>query len=272
MLSILALYVFFMPGNLPLYDLIMFPCPDPRTPDISRDLDQLRHSNIAVKEVSFRSPNGKVLRGIFFELPYTRKVILLSHGKGNNIYIQIPKARLLLSCGASVFMYDYQGFGLSQGKPSIDGACDDAVAAYDYLVNCEKRTGNDIIAMGQSFGSGVTGQLTERRKLAAVILHSGFASLMSAGRDSLFWLRLYPDWSFPKQMMDNIAVFTKPHPPLLIVHGRTDRIISCAQAIELYNRALEPKQILILPQGHSTFGRGNEFAFVVKEFLRQHKL
>ncbi len=272
MVAFSAVYLFFAPSNLPLYDLILFPCPDPRIPNVDGQLEQLHQYKIETKEVVFPSSNGRLLHGILFRMPNTNRVILLSHTKGNNMYQQISKAKLLMSCGASVFMYDYQGFGRSQGKPSVEGACDDGVAAYDYLVTKENFNNYNIIAMGESFGSGVTGQLCLRRKLAAVIMHSGFASLISAGRDKLFWLRLYPDWSFPKQMMDNIAVFSKPHPPLLIVHGKTDPIISCSEALNLFNKAAEPKNIFLVPQGHCSFGRGNQFATEVRKFLLENKL
>ncbi|MFY0022366.1 hypothetical protein ABTQ05_20790, partial [Acinetobacter baumannii] len=86
----------------------------------------------------------------------------------------------------------------------------------DYLIASEHRTAHDIIGYGESFGSGVTGQLLKRRSLAGVIFQSGFASLKTAARDTLFWLQFYPDWMFPAQMMDNEPLFTRPHPPLLI--------------------------------------------------------
>lgn len=260
------------PSNEPLYNMIMFPFPDPRTPDVSADMKQLNDLNIKSREVQFKTSNGNKLHAIFLELPGTRRVILLSHGKGNNIYCQFPKARLLLSCGASVFMYDYQGFGKSQGRPSIEGACNDAVAAYDYLIQKENRKPEDIIAFGQSFGSGVVGQLSLRRKLAGIVIHSGFGSLTTAARDTLFWLKMYPDWTFPRQMMDNIAVFTKAHPPVLIVHGTTDTVLGFNRAVELYNSASEPKQFLKLETGHSGFGKTNLFAITMREFIAKHGL
>lgn len=170
-------------------------------------------------------------------------------------------------------MYDYQGFGRSQGSATVEGTCEDAVAAYDYLIQHEKRTAKDIIAVGESWGSGVTGQLVMQREVAGVIMHSGFASLVSAGRHRFFWLRLYPDWSFPKNLrLDNMAVFSKPHPPLLIVHGKTDIVIPCQEAKLLFERATEPKTLFLLPLGHCTFGKGNEFSVVVRRFLQENHL
>ncbi len=260
--------LFLSPQNRALYDLLMFPCPDPRLPDVSKQIEQMRAKNIQAREVSFKTNNGNVLRGLYFGLPGTKKVFLVCHGKGNNIYCQFPKVRTLLTMGASVFMYDYQGFGKSQGRVSIEGACEDSIAAYDYLVKQEGHSAKDIVAFGQSFGSGVVGQLAAHRELGGVVIHSGFASLMSAGRDTFFWLRFYPDWAFPKQTMDNVAVFSKPHPPLLIVHGTTDQILKYSRAAELFEKAVEPKALLTLPTGHSSFGKKNEFVFAMHRFMR----
>ncbi|MBX9571984.1 MAG: hypothetical protein K2X77_24035 [Candidatus Obscuribacterales bacterium] len=76
--------------------------------------------------------------------------------------------------------------------------------------------------------------------------------------------------SFPKQMMNNIAVFSKPHPPVLIVHGTTDNILSFSRAVELYTSAIEPKQFLRLETGHSGFGKTNLFASTMRQFIAQN--
>ncbi len=264
------LYVFLSPFNSPLYELIMFPCPDFRTPDVSKMLISLRPYGIDASEIEFKSLNGKVLRGLFLEKKGSKRVFLFSHTKGNNAYFQIEKARCMCAFNASVFLYDYQGFGKSEGRMSVNNSCDDALAAYDYLQKVRNYSAENIIAVGQSYGSGVSGQLCKRRKLAAVIMLSGFSSLSSAGKKSLLWLQAYPDAAFPKQDLDNVEVFSKPHPPLLIVHGDQDRVISVEEAKRLFAKAIEPKQLLILRGGHCSFGDGADFAVCVSDFLKKH--
>jgi len=267
--SFLALYMVLWPGNQALYDLILFPIPDPRTPSVDAQFQQLQP--VTKKDVAFRSADGRLIHGWFLELPGTRKVFLYSHAKGNNIYGKIHIAQNLLLCGGSVLMYDYQGYGLSEGKPSVVHACDDAVAAYDYLIEKEHRKGKDIIAFGESFGCGVTGQLVEHRTVGGVILHSGATSLMRAGRDTLPWLRLYPDWSFSGQLLDNVAVFSNPHPPLLIIHAKKDRTLSAENAQDLFSKSIQPKSLLLLPEGgHCSFGKSDEVIVAIKDFLKQH--
>jgi fermentation-respiration switch protein FrsA (DUF1100 family) len=230
-----------------------------------------REFGVKRTEVSYRASNGDVISGWFFRLPGAKRVFLVSQGKGSRLEYRGGIVRMLLKCGGSVLIYNYGGIGRSVGEASLDGVCADAVASYDFLVEQEKYAPADIVAYGESFGTGVTGQLVSRRKVGAVILQSGFTSLLRASRDVLPWLRLYPDWCFPKQMLDNVAVFGKSHAPLLIVHGQEDGLVSVANARELFAAAVEPKELLILRQGeHGKFGSGNEYFDKVKAFLDKY--
>jgi len=272
--TLALLYLFLAPFNLPLYELMLFPLADPRTPDRSKELAELSAMQVKTKEVSFKSANGKLVKGWFFELPNTKRVFLFSHGKGENIYAKLGSARLLLMCGGSVLMYDYQGYGKSQGRPTVENACNDAVAAYDYLAKEEKREGKDIIAFGESLGSGVAAQLSVKRPLAGIIVQSGFSSLMRAGRDKMVWLNAYPDWVFPDQLrLDNTAVFKKAHAPLLIIHGKCDRTVLFKNAEDIYRDALEPKTLMVVDEGrHCCFGQKDKFLLCVRSFLAKNKI
>jgi uncharacterized protein len=273
-LSVATLYAALSPAVAwPLYSSILFR-PDRHINDISIKTQEIALKFSAKKEdVVFKTKNGKVLHGLFFELPGTQRVFLVSEGKGGNIYRKINVAAALLNCGGSVLMYDYEGYGLSEGTPTLDGVCDDVTAAYDYLIQHEHRKDKEIIAFGESFGSGVTGQLLKRRQPGAVIMQSGFASLVQAARDYLPWLKLYPDGSFPKQSLDNMAIFKKPHPPLLIVHGTADRVVLFHNAQDLYNSASEPKSIMVVQGGgHGCFGKDEEFKSKVTAFLAQNSI
>lgn len=272
-LSAGLIYLLLLPVNTPLYNLIMFPCPDPRTPDVSMEIAQICQNGISCKDITLKSANGRLVYGWFFENPSTRRVFLYSQGKGNNRYRKLHMVDRLIKCGGSVLVYDYQGWGRSQGQASVQGACDDAVAAYDYLVQSAGRKPGEIIAYGESFGSGVTGQLATKRPLAAVILMSGFASLRSVGRETYPLLRLYPDCTFPSQIMDNTRVFSKPHAPLLMIHGQRDHVISFDNAKSLFDAACAPKEMLVLPQGrHVSFGNHNEWASAIKNFIAKYQL
>ncbi len=271
MTALVSAYVLLSPPVAwPLYNMALFrPSKSKIGSETNIKLIEMA-THATTKDVRFPSANGKMLRGIFFELPETKKVFLVSEGCGGNIFRRLGHAFTLLKSGSSVFMYDYQGYGESDGHPSIDNACDDAVAAYDYLTQHEKRTGNDIIAFGSSFGCGPTGQLVARRPVSAVVLQSCYPSMLIAGRDTLPWLKLYPDFLFPHQMLDSVAVYTKPHPPLLIIHGTDDNVLSFKNAQALFNKASEQKILLAVKNGpHSCFGSEAEFITSLNRLLRK---
>ncbi|MBS1956269.1 MAG: alpha/beta hydrolase [Cyanobacteria bacterium SZAS-4] len=92
-------------------------------------------------------------------------------------------------------------------------------------------------------------------------------------RETLPWLRLYPDWCFPRQILDVAAVFRKPHPPLLLIHGQDDTVTCVKNSKEIYNQALDPKSLVVLPGvGHCSFGKSNEAVDAIKTFLKQNQL
>lgn len=228
---------------------------------------------VSKKVVWFEADDGTRLNGWYFKNANTRRVFLVSQGKGGTLSNRSGMVRMLLRCGGSVFIYNYRGYGRSKGHPSLEGVCKDAEAAYDYLIQHEGVEAEHVIAYGESFGSGVTGQLVSRRKVGGVIMQSGFSSLLRASRDVLPWLKLYPDVFFGSQRLDNVDVFSKPHPPLLIVHGQKDNLVSCNNAKDLYRSAIEQKTLLILPNGdHGSFGQGNEYFVAVEKFFRSNGL
>jgi len=258
------------PIGWPLYSAILFrPIRQQAPAKDSAVIAERYHAKLT--ELVFPAKDGALIHGRFFELPGSKRVFLASEGCGGNMYRRINHAQFLLQCGGSVMQYDYEGYGASQGKPTLDGVCDDALAAYDYLISHQGKSPCEIVLYGESFGSGVTGQLAAKRKVAGVILHSGFSSLLSAARDIFPWLRLYPDNLFPHQMMDNIQVFGGPHPPLLIMHGDKDDRVFVHNARDLYAAASEPKTLLIVPNGgHSAFGYHGQNA--VADFLKKNSI
>jgi len=254
--EILALYVVMSPplwASIGLIDRLIFH-PDKQHYDVSKIKSQIEtfcHTNI--EDVTFSSANGKKLHAYFMKFPGAKKVIVYSHGNGGNIDYRIPCAFSLMSTRCSVFLYDYEGYGSSEGTPTLSNVCDDAVGAVDYLEKHKHYKPKEVVLFGESLGTGVTCELSKRRQSGGIILLSGFSSLLEAGRDKLWWLRFYPDWMFPAPQMDNLATLSKPHPPLLITHGTKDLILSPAYSEELMRGACPPKIFVSVPDvGHGS--------------------
>lgn len=212
--------------------------------------------NVEAKEVKFKAKDGKLLVGWYFpnKAKKDAPIVLVSHGNASNVECRVGIAAYLLFAGTSVFLYDYRGYGESQGEASLKNLVPDARSAYDYLVNELHYKPEQIILYGESIGCGVTSDLAQQVSCKGVILQSPFTSLARAGKDHLFFLHTIPDFVFPMCVpaLDNLSYVKKAHPPLLIIHGEKDSTLPFTYAKELYQASSEPKTLIPVPQaGHN---------------------
>jgi fermentation-respiration switch protein FrsA (DUF1100 family) len=147
--------------------------------------------------------------------------------------------------GFGVFMLNYRRYGGSTGRPSEKKNIADAALAYDWLWKRGLKP-SEIVAYGESIGSGVATQLARLRPVKALVMEATFTSIVDVGRQ--VW------WCLPLNliMVDqyrNLEHIKKVHVPLLIMHGARDRMIPVNQARHLYAEANEPKTLTILPRG-----------------------
>jgi fermentation-respiration switch protein FrsA (DUF1100 family) len=246
-------YCFFCPRlNYAVYEPALF------HPAKNLDLREMAppdvHGGAVAESVTFASDSGNAIRGWYYVKPNAKYTILFSHGNGGNISYRIDLVELLNNAGASVLIYDYEGYGASDGTPSVAGICKDGSAAYKFLTETKKIKADQIILYGESLGAAVTTYLASHVPCKGIILQSGFASLRRIALERYPILSIYPEAFFPEPYLDNLAILSKPHPPLLIIHGQKDTVVPCAHADSLYQHALAPKKMVVFPEsGHSNF-------------------
>ncbi len=196
---------------------------------------------IPKETVFFRGKNNVLLHGWFFKNPLGSKTVLVSHGNAGNLTTRVALIKLLLDAGASVFIYDYEGYGLSSGSPSVDSACSAGNSAYTYLTEQRKIGSGTLVLYGESLGTGITCRIAASHPCRGVILQSGFVSLPALAAQKMPLFRLYPDCTYPVDRLNNLAFVKGEHPRLLIVHGTEDRTIPFENAEILHREASAPK-------------------------------
>lgn len=199
-------------------------------------------AGIAKEKVNFASANKSVLEAWYFPVADSRGTVIISHGNAGNISHRVPLIGMLLNQKLSVLAYDYQGYGNSQGEPSIDNICDDGLAAYGFLIS-RGIAPEKIVVYGESLGGGVTSHIATHRKVGAIILQSTFSSLPHVAKKKMLLMRLYPLFLYPKNKLDSANMLSEQHAPLLIVHGKADSIIPFSESEVLFERASEPKKL-----------------------------
>ncbi|HEY9757201.1 MAG TPA: alpha/beta hydrolase [Oculatellaceae cyanobacterium] len=238
----------FCPLDQQLFNLVLFH--PSRYPDGWYNLKEI--AGCKIEDTYFTASDGNRVHAWYIEKPGAKLTTLVSHGNGFNLTFLLENFKMLLNDGSSVFAYDYEGYGRSEGQPSVERACDDARKAYSYLVTRKHVRPDSIILFGESLGTGITGNLASKVASAGVILQCPFLSLRERAVEILPVEHIYPQFLFPENALDNAAVFSKQHPPLLIVGGVKDTVLPVHHADKLAEVALAPKSYIRIEEaGHS---------------------
>jgi uncharacterized protein len=182
------------------------------------------------EDVFFTASDGARLNGWFFPATNANFVILLCHGNAGNLSHRLPLTEMLIKAGASVFAFDYRGYGRSAGKPSEKGVCLDAEAAWQWIRDRGFAPAR-IIPLGESLGGGVVCELATRKPVGAIILQSTFSSVPDLAAELMPWL---PMRLLLTTRFNNHDKLKQVRVPVLVLHGRKDTIIPFHHAEKNY--------------------------------------
>jgi fermentation-respiration switch protein FrsA (DUF1100 family) len=205
---------------------------------------------LAYESVTFSAADGISLHGWFFPHPRPVASMLFCHGNAGNISHRLENVQSLVEAGFQVFLFDYRGYGRSQGKPSEQGLYLDADAAWAHLCERAGPDGVPLVIFGRSLGGAVAIQLATHADGAdALIIESTFTSLGGMVRQVLGGLPGFDRLADGYTSLDKIG---HVHLPLLVIHGDRDELIPVAQGQTLFEAANEPKAWYPIPSaGHN---------------------
>jgi abhydrolase domain-containing protein 17 len=178
---------------------------------------------------------GNKISAVYLPNPSARFTLLVSHGNAEDLGDIREWLEDLRRAGFSVFAYDYEGYGTSEGKPGEKASYEDESAAYDFLAINLGTPPDRIMVFGRSVGTGPAVQLATRRPIAALVLQSPFLSAFRV----LTRMPLLPFDRFP-----NYRRIGHVHCPVLIMHGTADSVIAFSHGEKLFKLANEPKQFV----------------------------
>jgi uncharacterized protein len=108
----------------------------------------------APQDIFFKSLDGVSLHGWHFRARNEKGAVLICHGNAENISTHAKLDLWLVDAGYSVFIFDYRGFGRSEGTPDIRGVHRDAEAALETLLFTLPRERKDgVFVFGKSLGA-----------------------------------------------------------------------------------------------------------------------
>lgn len=180
--------------------------------------------------------------------------ILYLHGNGINIGANVNHSYRLHSLGFSVFVFDYRGYGWSEGAfPSEQSVYQDAQRAWEYLVNERQIEPSQIYLYGHSLGGAIAIELaTHQPDAADLIVESSFTSLRDMVDYQYPIFNLLPvDWLLTNRF-DSKSKVRSLSLPLLLIHGTGDLTVPAEMSQRLYEIASPPKKLFLVPDADHT--------------------
>ncbi len=195
---------------------------------------------LAFEDVYFEAPDGVTLHG-WFVPGRTEATMLWLHGNGGNIGHRVDNiAELHARLGVGLFIFDYRGYGRSEGSPTEEGTYLDAEAALGYLAAREDVDRRRVALFGRSLGCAVAAELAARHDVSAVVLESPFTSIQAMAK------RAYPFLpgigALVSTRYDTLAKVREVHAPLMVMHGDRDETAPFDMGEEVFEAANPPKR------------------------------
>ena len=201
------------------------------------------------QDVSFPTPDGHTLHGWY--IPASGEVgnpsaqaWLWFHGNGGNIGHRVEEIALLhRRLQVDLFIFDYRGYGRSNGTPSEKGTYIDARAALRLVLEWPGVDSESVVYLGHSLGSSVAVELAVAHPPLGLVLVSPLTSV----RDMAKLTPIFRPFSWlVRGHFDSLARIGQVGAPLLVLHGDQDGLVPIAQGRKLFEAANEPKTLTVL--------------------------
>ncbi len=204
-----------------------------------------------VESVMFKSKNGHNLNGWIIKPKQliAKTTLIHFHSNSGMLLTQFRAISPLVQQGFQVFMFDYSGFGFSEGTAERKFVLEDGIAAIDYVKNSPHFANTKLVVYGQSFGGhlAVVVATIKQNEIAALVTEGAFSSHDDIAGQSIWTIMARLSVKEMYAAKKYIKDFKKP---VLIIHSTEDKTIPFKMGKKLYNNANEPKDFFEIKGSH----------------------
>ncbi len=209
-----------------------------------------------IQSCSFKSTSGNMLNG-WMLTPHSMPVkatLLHLHGNGGNILSQFRLIDNLVTRGYQVFMFDYSGYGFSEGYPTVQNNLMDGISALNYLVERPDVKGTKIFLYGQSLGGHLSAVVAEKAqdKIDGLIMEGAFSTRKDIAAHMArkmyvpgFLARMLV--SQPYSALKSVQHLQKP---VLFIHSKEDKVCPYMQGRKMFIYASPQKSFYAVDGPH----------------------
>jgi uncharacterized protein len=234
---------------LPTLVLLMLACQSSFTYYPERTISNTPEEiGLKYDSIYFQTSDKIKLHGWFVPADKERGIVLHCHGNAGNISHCLYMIRIWNRLNMSTFVFDYRGFGLSEGNPHESGTYKDAEAAWRYLTGTRNIPPNKIIIHGRSLGGSIAAWLAQKHHPKILIIESSFTTIRDVAEKHFQGSPLLSILTYKYNSIDFIK---NAACPVILIHSRDDELIPFELGKKLYDTAGNPKEFIEISGSHN---------------------
>ncbi|MBI3411300.1 MAG: alpha/beta hydrolase [Planctomycetes bacterium] len=218
-----------------------------------------------LEDVTLALADGTKIHARWAPNPRATGAILYCHGNAGNLEQRATLVKELFDAtGESVLIFDYPGYGRSEGAPSEAGCYASGQVAYDWLVRQKGVPPGRILLFGESLGGGVAVDLASRQPHRALILVRTFTSIPEVAEDQF---PLLPGDLVVSNRFNNLKKLPMCKQPVFIAQADQDRVIPFRHGKKLLDACGGPADFCHLRNMGHNDPLPDEFYLALRRFL-----
>ena len=227
--------------------------------------DQSINEPTEIEKVKITTNDQIDLVGWFYNKNLDKfKTILFFHGNAGSLENRTYKLNHLKDLNVNFLIIAWRGFSGNEGKPKEMGLYEDADSAIKWL-KMKGINEKDIILYGESLGTGVAVEIAQNKSYAGVILESPFTSMVNMGKKHY---PFFPVRFLLKDKFESYKKITNVSVPILIMHGKDDKIVPYDMGKKMYELANEPKFFYSQEYGDHMVEYDEKLLLALKKFIQ----
>jgi len=192
------------------------------------------------------------------------KTILFFHGNAGSLENRIYKLNHFKNLNVNFLIIAWRGFSGNKGKPSEVGLYKDAKSAVNWL-NKKGIKNQNIIIYGESLGTAVAVEIAQNANYAGIILESPFTSMINMGKK---YYPFFPVSFLLKDRFESNKKINKVSIPVLVIHGKVDKIVPFEMGKEIFELSNEPKFFYVQEYGDHMVDYDEKLLLALKKFIQ----
>ncbi len=230
-------------------------------------------SPFTLNEIEMETEDGETLNGWYLTRETAKATVVYYGGNGFLMVKSRPLIQAYANMDVNLLLFDYRGYGLSSGDPTVDGVKADARRAYEYADEQRSSDGQSMIVHGHSMGAFLASKIAGENNVGGYILESPVSEVKQWTKRVVPWiLRPFVRFDIADEIaaQSNLENVSKVESPLLIIGGTGDEVTPFSMAEDVYAAsASESKKLVEIEGGtHNDLPTYSKYRDELKDFVQ----